>query len=433
MKKKYGFLKSALILTAANAAVRGIGFLLRLMLSRSLGARLIGYLEMTSVVQMFLITFTTAGLPLAVSRMVARESTSKGKLEVLLSGKQAVARLSLILLPLYLALIPLLARLMGLKTLIYPLAAYAPCMLVLGFSGIYNGYCYGLGREELPALNEIAEQAIRFVCAAALLYTLSGAREGILMIIPAMAMLAGESGGLILMRFLLRREIKCGKAEKYASRLAELTSLSMPATGARLTGTLLRLASTLLTPLLLVRIGETASEAAEMVGLLHGMAMPVVFLPGIATGAIAMLVLPRAAKRTGSAARDYSSRVLAPCAALGLLCALIVYFSAPFIAVSLYNQPLLSGMLRLLAPCVLFGALLQVSGGLLAGMGRQRESLVSAIVSSALSLAGMFVFMYLMRLGINGAIYAMWVGEGVQLFMQLRALSVSPRSSQEGA
>jgi stage V sporulation protein B len=433
MKKNMSFIRSAIILAAANAAVRGIGFLLRLLLSRSLGARLIGYLEMTSVVQMFLITFTTAGLPLAVSRMVARESTHKGRLEVLYSGKQAVARLSLILLPLYLALAPVLARFIGLKALMYPLCAYAPCALVLGLSGVYNGYCYGLGREELPALNEIAEQAVRFICAAALLYALSSAREGILMTIPAIALLAGESAGLILMRVLLRDSLRGKKAEKYVSRLSELASLSVPATGARLTGTLLRLISTLLTPLLLVKTGENAEAAAVMVGLLHGMALPVVFLPGIVTGAIAMLVIPRAAKKTGRAAADYSMRILLPSAGIGLFCALLVYFSAPVIASALYHQPRLLPILRLTVPSVFFGAVLQVSGGLLAGMGRQKESLISALISSAVSLAGMFIFMYLMRLGISGAVYAMWLGEGVQMLLQLRALSVSPRFSQAGA
>ena len=71
MPVKYA--KQALILTLGNGLTRGLGFVLRLLLARRMGAQALGVMEMANSVGMLALTPVTAGIPSAVSRLTAKE------------------------------------------------------------------------------------------------------------------------------------------------------------------------------------------------------------------------------------------------------------------------------------------------------------------------------------------------------------------------
>ena len=58
--------KQTLKITAVNGVVRALGMLLRILLSRLLGAEIMGIAELSQSVHMLAITPLTSGLPLAV-------------------------------------------------------------------------------------------------------------------------------------------------------------------------------------------------------------------------------------------------------------------------------------------------------------------------------------------------------------------------------
>ena len=64
--------QKTLFLSASHFVVRSIGFLLRLWLSRELGAQAMGLVELAQSAQMLLITPVVTGLPAAVSRLCAK-------------------------------------------------------------------------------------------------------------------------------------------------------------------------------------------------------------------------------------------------------------------------------------------------------------------------------------------------------------------------
>ena len=65
------------VLTCANAITRGAGFVLRVVLSRMLGAQAMGVMTLSHSAHMLFITPVTAGLPLAVSRITARHADAR--------------------------------------------------------------------------------------------------------------------------------------------------------------------------------------------------------------------------------------------------------------------------------------------------------------------------------------------------------------------
>lgn len=144
-----GARKQTVFLTAINGVVRALGLFLRVLLSRYLGAEIMGLAELAQSVHMIAITPLTSGLPMAISRITAK-ADERDKHKPLLAGLSLARYASAAMIPLMLILSPWLARLMGDARVMPSLWLTAPCVLVLGFSAAYNGYCYG--REPHPAI-----------------------------------------------------------------------------------------------------------------------------------------------------------------------------------------------------------------------------------------------------------------------------------------
>ena len=94
--KEHKIWRQTAVLTCANAITRGAGFVLRVVLSRMLGAQAMGVMTLSHSAHMLFITPVTAGLPLAVSRITARHADARA----LRAGRSLALRASAVLIPL---------------------------------------------------------------------------------------------------------------------------------------------------------------------------------------------------------------------------------------------------------------------------------------------------------------------------------------------
>ena len=77
------FTKSVLVITAFAALTRFIGFVFRIFLSRLLGAEMLGVYQMALSIFMILLTTISSGLPLVISREVAKYPKNSPKVRSL--------------------------------------------------------------------------------------------------------------------------------------------------------------------------------------------------------------------------------------------------------------------------------------------------------------------------------------------------------------
>ena len=157
-----GAKKQTIFLTGINAVVRAMGLLMRMILSRFLGAELMGITELAQSVHMAAIAPLTSGLPAAVSRLTAKAPADR-KEESFYAGLRIVRTASFVLIPLLWLSSPWLAKLMGEPRVLPSLWFSAPCVLVLGYSAVYNGFFYGTEQSIYPALSELIEQFTRLI------------------------------------------------------------------------------------------------------------------------------------------------------------------------------------------------------------------------------------------------------------------------------
>lgn len=406
----------AAVLTCANALVRGLGFGLRVLLSRMLGAEALGVMELSHSAHMLAVTPVTAGLPAAVSRVTAL----RGDDAALRAGRGLVLRMSAVLIPLWLLLAPTLSGLLGDGRTLPALWVFTPCIALLGLAAVYHGYCHGRGLAVPPALSMLAEQGLRFLFSALLLALLPGLPTAGRAALPGAAELLAGAAALGLIPLLLRRERSVPAAPGVPGLRGELLRLSLPLTGTRLVQTASRSLTAALLPRLLISSGLTAGEAASGVGLLHGMVLPVLLLPGIFTGAVAAAGAPAIARRQDAALRRTALSLFAASLACGLGGWAALSLAAPLLANAVYHQPALVGLFRAAAPLTLIFALQQAAGTLLTGRGRQKKTLLPALLGAALS-AALMARWAASPLRLYGAVYALIVGRAAGLIWELAA------------
>ncbi|MBQ8202109.1 MAG: oligosaccharide flippase family protein [Clostridia bacterium] len=396
--------KQAVTLTLANAYTRALGFALRLTSARLMGAEAMGVMELASSAVMLAITPVTAGIPTAMSRLTALRGADQPS--VLRAGLALVKHLSLLLIPAMLLLSPAMAWLLGDWRTLPSILASAPTLLLLGLCAVYSGWFYGRSDARTPALNECAEQTVRCLLSLALLLWLAGRSVALTAALPGIAEIAAGAA----VWYLFRRNTPPLSPSRPDPRLtSELMHLSAPTTASRLCQTALRTLNAVLLPVCLRRSGLSQTAATAQFGLLNGMAMPLLMLPGIVTGAICMVAAPAVSRQEDNPGRLRITMrlLLLSAAAIGAAAMLLLYLCAAPLSEHLYGEPALTPLLKLMCPAALLMSLQQIQFGLITGLGLQRKALCATIVTSILSLLLTALLCPLPQLRLYGSAIAM--------------------------
>lgn len=418
--------KQAAMLTMANGYTRALGFALRLVSARMMGAEALGVMELASSGVMLAITPVTAGLPTAMSRLTARRGREDAA--VLRAGLSLVRRLSAVLIPALILLSPGMAWLLGDFRTLPSILTTAPAILLLGLCAVYSGWFYGVDDARTPALNECVEQTVRCLLSFALLVLLAGRSVGLTAALPGLAEIAAGVAVWLLFR---RSSPRLSGVPVDAALRTQLFRLSAPTTAARLCQTALRAMNAVLLPVCLRRSGLTQSAATAQFGLLSGMAMPLLMLPGIVTGAICMVATPAVARQEGhpSRVRATMRRLLLCALAIGAAAMVLLFLLADFFSLRLYRTPALAPLLKLMSPAALLMAVQQVQFGLVTGLGLQRKALTATVTGSALSLLLTAALCPLPRVRLYGAAFATVIAALVRVVWQQGILMRAVRQS----
>lgn len=412
--------RQTLVLAAGNVLTRGMGFALRLALARWMTPGALGVMELSGTVGMLAVTPVTAGIPSAVSRLTA-QAEDAAQPGVLAAGLRAVRRLSLLLMPALLLLSPCFAWLLGEWRTLPAIVACVPQILLLGQCSVYNGYCYGLQDTLLPAKDECLEQALRLIVCIALMQ-LEPLPTALSAALPGVAGGVAACGALAF----FKRRLPCPCAGNAPSS-GEIIRLAAPITATRLMITGSRALNAVLLPFCLRRSGLSDAAAVAQYGLFSGMAMPLMMLPGMLTGAMCMVTTPAITRLEHDPAplRRLIRRMRLTGVAVGLAAGAALYAGSGFIGSVVYGQAALTPLMRFMAPLPLLMALHQVHGGIIAGLGLQRRAFTAHVAATAVSLVVTAVLCMKPGVRIFGAAAAMLASQAVQVAWEATIIRIA--------
>ncbi len=171
MSRKQSFLHGTALLAAATAIVKVIGALYKIPLKMIIGDEGFGYFNTAYEIYSLLLLISTAGLPVAMSRMISA-SSSLGHSNQVRRIYTTARNLFLILGiagTLFMTLgCQFLAQAQGQPDAYYAIACLGPCVLLICMMSTYRGFFQGQGNMLPTSLSQVLEAFTKLVVGIAL-------------------------------------------------------------------------------------------------------------------------------------------------------------------------------------------------------------------------------------------------------------------------
>lgn len=424
--------QGAAILTLANFLNKLLSFVYRILVIRLIGPESMGLYEMVFPFYTFVLVVATAGLPVALAKLVA-ERAARGEWGLV----RNIFHLSLFFLIIsglvFTAILcsgaPFLGRLFA-DSRVYP--AFMVMMLALPLvctCSAFRGYFQGLKLMGPLALAQVVEQVIRVTSGLGLALHLlprgiEWAAAGL-----AWGMVLGEGVGLIISLLIFRQASPyylAGEGQPLILKdFLTLARLAVPATLARAATGLTLTVEAILIPHRLQAWGASLREATALYGQYSGIALTLVYLPMTITVAIAMAMVPGMAEAQALENYGLLQRRSFQALRITVLSGLpftIFFLSLPTeISDIIFKAPEAGAPLKVLAWGCLFLYLQQTTSGILQGLGAMKINLYTTLVDGVTDL---LVIYFLTPLwGIKGAAWGINLGALLSTSLNLLAIS----------
>jgi stage V sporulation protein B len=440
---KNKFLQGALILTIAGLMVKVIGSVNRILLSRLLGGEGIGLYQIAYPIYLLIIAISAAGVPTAISIMVAKLVAQKDY-----KGARRIFKVSAVLMLLagsffavllyYAATWLISAGVIRDPRAYYALLALIPAVFFATLLASFRGYFQGYQNMTPPAVSQILEQLVRVTVMLALAYYLLPRGLEYAAAGAAFGAVPGSITGIAVLGYFYYRHkemwhlpVDACNSEKSASigSIAfNLLELAIPVSCANLMLPVVTGLDMLIVPERLEAAGFTVKEATTAFGYLAGMALPLVTMSTIPTTSIAAAIVPAISE---AKALDNRKEINSKCA-LGLRLGTIITLPAALgiwalawpVSQLLYGTTKAAPVIAQMSPSIFFFGIQQVTTGILQGMGFTYLPMVNMLISAAVKCFGLWHLTAMPQYNIVGAAWASDLNFFVGAFLNVICLAV---------
>ena len=438
--------KGALFLTALSAVSQLLGFGYRVILSRLVGAEVMGLYQLVMPVYSVLMSLTAVGVTSACSNLTSQH--------LALGNRRAADQtVSTCLKLFFLALVPIGAAvilcsdaisvyLLGDARTQLGLILLVPCVALTGVENLHKHFFYGSGVVRPPATVELIEQFVRTIAVISLLLLfLPQYPERVVgLIVTGMVICEVFSSCtlVVLYRRRMGRRTLSGPGEAGRVRRGRVLSIALPVGLNALLGNLLGAANSALIPQKLVEGGVDRSAAVSQFGVVCGMTMPMLSLPIVFLGALNLVMVPRLARACAlnrpAEARRLISQTISAVSLLTLPCMAFMVVVGPDLGRAMFHQDGVGEYLIPLACVMAMSCGTSVLASALNGVGRQRTVAAISLTGGAVQLAFTLALVPLPGVGmagyVAGAVAATALELGLCLWQTVRATGLEVRPFQ---
>jgi len=431
------FVRGAAILALTGVVARVIGAVFRIILAAILGDEGIGLYQYAYPIYSTLLVISTAGVPVALSKIMAEKIALNDYNEAL-----RVFRIAFIILTLS-GLVIALALLLGAEYIAiylvkdikayYPLLAVSPAIFFVTIMASLRGFFQGQQNMTPTAVSQLLEQLVRvgfsifmvvLLLPLGLEYASAGATSGAS---------AGGLAGLIMLGLLYFRRRRLLSAEAGAVQLTEpetalkiirrIFSLAIPVTIGGLVIPLINLIDLAVVPRQLQAAGFDIETARALYGQLTGMAGSVVYFPNVIALALSISLVPAISEAVTLGNRTLiqsrSNIAVKLTILFSLPSALGLFLLAEPITVLLFKNVEAGFALAYLSWSVIPLCLYVTTTGLIQGMGKPIIPALNMLYGGIVKTVLAWFLTAVPSLNVGGAALASVIGIGVAAVLNL--------------
>lgn len=390
--------RTAAIVTIFSALEHGLGFLYRIILSRTLGSEGLGVYQVALTVFAVFLTICSSGLPITLSRVISKHRARRYK-----RGENA-ATTAAVIITLSIS-VPLTILLFLLRKPFSTVFSDPRCADVfyiflfgLSFTSVYaiiRGSFWGNKRFFAYSLIELIEEIVMIFVGVLLLIVFdSGVAD------------VNKAGVAVLVSYLCSFTIAAvyffARGGRLASPKGELLPLlraSLPVTAMRTSSSLMSSLISVLFPMRLMAAGYSSARAMSEYGVIYGMVMPVLMIPSSLIGSIALVLVPELSECFYRGEKEKVSALVEKAlnATLLIACLLVPFFIAcgEGVGVLLYSNAASGQIIEKSALMLIPMSVTMISTSLLNSLGCEKQTLlIFALGSFAMLLCVWFLPKY---------------------------------------
>lgn len=385
----HSLLKNTALVTLFTAFEHFLGFLYRIILSRTLGAEGLGVYQAALAVFSVFLTAASSGLPVTLSRTIAKHRAGGQPV------REHAAVTSAVLISLAFS-VPATVLLFVFRTPFTKIFADARSadifyiyLFGLSFTSLYTvirGSFWGNKRFFAYSFIELIEEISMIAIGVILILLVPSGVSPVNK--AAIALLTSH-----LLSFAIALVYHFAKGGRFASPRGEFLPLlksSLPVTAMRTSSSLINSLISVLFPLRMLAAGFTSARAMSDYGVVYGMVMPVLTIPSTLIGSIALVLVPELSECYYKQQKEKLSSLVEKALNVTLLVAVMLvplfFVCGQSVGVFLFSDAESGKMLSYCALMLLPISLTMISTSMLNSMGCEKQTLVFFLAGSAAML-----------------------------------------------
>ncbi len=429
MSRRRSILYSALLLTAANLAMRVVSMMFQVYLSRQVGAAGIGLLQLTMTVGTLAITIGTSGVRVASMYLCAEEhgrkrsgGVKRAMTNCIIYGLivSSAAGAAVVVFSGYIARVWILDVRAASSLKIIGLFLPVSCLW-----GVMGGYFTAVGKIGRLVAVEIAERLVSILITIVLLLTwVGGDTERACCAIVGGSSLASTLSLVLIWALYLHDRRQMGRVPRDLHMGHRLIRLAVPLALNEYLRSGLSTLEHLLIPRGLSRASGSYEQSISAYGAIHGMVFPVLMFPACVLYSLSDLLVPELAGCTaagrGGRIRYLTNRCLRMALLFACACAGVMYCAAAPLGQLLYRSDEAGHYLLLFAPLVPMLYLDAIVDGMHKGLGQQVQCVRYNTITSLLDV--LLLIFLLPRCGIGGYFFSFTASHAVNFYLSIARL-----------
>jgi stage V sporulation protein B len=435
---KQSLFKGTIILTIAAFITRILGFANGIVMANVLGPEGIGLIMMAMPVTGLLITLTTLGLPVAISKLVS-EAEAKGDhhrvKKILIVSLTTTSILGFVFMAgTFLGAKFISTMLLTDKRAFFSLIAILPIVPIVAISAVLKGYFRGKQNMTPIALSQIIEHAVKigviFVLVQFLLpYGIEYAAAG-----AVLSSVIGEGISLLYLfsifkwskqkQFTLHHSF-VSQIRKGKDTFFDLLQTGLPTTGSGLIHSIMSVIQPILITQSLALAGITTAAATKQYGIVMGYVFPLLMLPDFITHSLAVPLVP-AISEARSNIRLVHRRInqaVKISLIVGIPSTILLYVFADQLTTLIYKSPEAGTYLKIMVPLFFLHYFRTPLQAVMVGLGKANIVLVNDFLDSLVRLAFIFILASNSEFGMNGVCLAMNISTVFGAFLDILTMA----------
>lgn len=404
------FIKSTFILILSGIITKILGFIIRIVYTRIVGAKVIGLYSMVMPTYSLLITIATLALPTTISKLIAERKKRSAK--ILSNAVLLIMIVNFIVVIIMLLLAKFIANNLLHEPDTYLILISAILTFpIISISSIIKGYYYGKQNMIPNAISNICEQIIRYILIIVIIPPLTK----INMVYGAVGLfiinLITEISSIIINLLFLPKGIIITKNDLQPdlNTTKDILNISLPTVSSRIIGNIGYFFEPIILKNLLLYSGYTNNYILYEYGVYNGYSLTILTVPSFFIIAISSALIPEISKYYLNKKYSLVKRRLKQALMFGLFIgisySIVLLFYGESILNAIYNTTEGINYIKILAPIFVLFYLENILISYLQAINKANITMKITIIGVIIKLITLAIFS-LLHIGIYSLIVA---------------------------